>query len=201
MCLKKADEARLSKLPDETALNAMAEIFSLPDEALSCRDIFTTSIFALLMCAPSRISEILALPCDCEITETDSNGVERYGLRFYSLKGYGADIKWIPDVMVPVARRAIERLKKLSKNAREFAQWVEENPSTFFRRDSLPETGENEILKPWQICEGLGYNLERKNGNVKFLSGVSFYNSQKKIHHELIMGNYPLQITRRFSMV
>ena len=46
-------------------------------------------------------------------------------------------------------RRAIERLKKLSKkNAREFAQWVEENPSTFFRRDSLPETGENEILKP-----------------------------------------------------
>lgn len=176
---KKADEARLSKLPDETALNAMAEIFSLPDEALSCRDIFTTSIFALLMCAPSRISEILALPCDCEITETDSNGVERYGLRFYSLKGYGADIKWIPDVMVPVARRAIERLKKLSKNAREFAQWVEENPSTFFRRDSLPETGENEILKPWQICEGLGYNLERKNGNVKFLSGVSFYNSQK----------------------
>ncbi|EGU95545.1 putative integrase, partial [Escherichia coli MS 79-10] len=126
------------------------------------RDIFTTSIFALLMCAPSRISEILALPCDCEITETDSNGVERYGLRFYSLKGYGADIKWIPDVMVPVARRAIERLKKLSKNAREFAQWVEENPSTFFRRDSLPETGENEILKPWQICEGLGYNLEKK---------------------------------------
>ncbi|HBR2370886.1 TPA: integrase, partial [Klebsiella pneumoniae] len=100
-------------------------------------------------------------------------------LRFYSLKGYGADIKWIPDVMVPVARRAIERLKKLSKNAREFAQWVEENPSTFFRRDSLPETGENEILKPWQICEGLGYNLERKSGNVKFLSGVSFYNSQK----------------------
>lgn len=67
------------------------------------------------MCAPSRISEILALPCDCEITETDSNGVERYGLRFYSLKGYGADIKWIPDVMVPAAVRAIERLKKLSK--------------------------------------------------------------------------------------
>jgi hypothetical protein len=76
-------------------------------------------------------------------------------------------------------RRAIERLKKLSKNAREFAQWVEENPSTFFRRDSLPETGENEILKPWQICEGLGYNLERKNGNVKFLSGVSFIIARK----------------------
>ncbi|WP_426720808.1 hypothetical protein [Enterobacter cloacae complex sp. 301C7] len=100
--------------------------------------------------------------------------MERYGLRFYSLKGYGADIKWIPDVMVPVARRAIERLKKLSKNAREFAQWVEENASTFFRRDSLPETGENEILKPSQICEGLGYNLERKSGNVKFFIWSEF---------------------------
>lgn len=56
------------------------------------------------------------------------------------------------------------KVKETFKNAREFAQWVEENPSTFFRRDSLPETGENEILKPWQICEGLGYNLERKMG-------------------------------------
>ena len=54
------------------------------------------------MCSQSDIGDF-GTSCDCEITETDSNGVERYGLRFYSLKGYGADIKWIPDVMVPVA--------------------------------------------------------------------------------------------------
>jgi hypothetical protein len=35
------------------------------------------------MCAPGRISEILSLPADCEITEKDDKGIERYGLRFF----------------------------------------------------------------------------------------------------------------------
>lgn len=77
------------------------------------------------MCAPSRISEILALPADCEIVEQDKDGVEHYGLRFYSGKGYGADIKWIPTVMVPVAQKAVSRLRRLSANARAIALWHE----------------------------------------------------------------------------
>jgi hypothetical protein len=76
------------------------------------------------MCAPGRISEILSLPADCEITEKDDKGIERYGLRFFSAKGYAGDIKWIPTVMIPIAQKAIARLKKLSNHAR-FAsrQW------------------------------------------------------------------------------
>ncbi len=62
------------------------------------------------MCSPSRASEILALPADCEITRKDRNGVERYGLRYYAAKGGGATIKWIPDVMIPVAQKAVSRL-------------------------------------------------------------------------------------------
>ncbi|EFE7610017.1 integrase [Escherichia coli] len=171
----KAEEARIKKLPDKTALNAMAEIFSLPDDELSERDLFTTSVFALLMCAPSRISEILALSCDCEVNETDSKGGQKYGLRFYSMKGYGADIKWIPEVMVPVAKKAIERLRKISKNAREFALWVENNPEKFFRRDHYPDIAEDEVLKPNQICELLGYNSGSKEGRKKYLYQVNIY--------------------------
>lgn len=171
---KKAEEARLRKLPDETALNAMAEIFSLPDVELTERDKFTTSVFALLMCAPSRISEVLALPFDCEVTENDSNGVERYGLRFYSLKGYGPDIKWIPEAMVPVAKKAIERLKKISEQARSFAKWVEENPERFYQHNSPPDMCSDEILQPSQIASLLGFPPEAQ----KSLSRLDFYNSQ-----------------------
>lgn len=36
----------------------------------------------MLMSAPSRITEVLALPVDCEVCETDREGIERYGWRF-----------------------------------------------------------------------------------------------------------------------
>lgn len=114
-----ADKARLAKLPNEKALQAIGEIFSMQDHDLHERDLFVTSVFALLMCAPSRITEILSLRADCEVIEKNREGKECYGLRFYSLKGFGANIKWIPEIMVPTAKLAIKRLLKLSEKPRE----------------------------------------------------------------------------------
>lgn len=114
-----ADKARLAKLPNEKALQAIGEIFSMQDHDLHERDLFVTSVFALLMCAPSRITEILYLRADCEVIEKNREGKECYGLRFYSLKGFGANIKWIPEIMVPTAKLAIKRLLKLSEKPRE----------------------------------------------------------------------------------
>lgn len=121
-----ADNARLAKLPNERALRAIGEIFSMQDYDLHERDLFVTSVFALLMCAPSRITEILSLRADCEIIEKNSEGKECYGLRFYSLKGFGENIKWIPEIMVPTARLAIKRLLKLSENSRARSKILEE---------------------------------------------------------------------------
>ncbi|MBK0127070.1 DNA-binding protein [Pantoea sp. S61] len=121
-----ADNARLAKLPNEKALRAIGEIFSMHDYDLHERDLFVTSVFALLMCAPSRITEILSLRADCEIVEKNREGKECYGLRFYSLKGFGANIKWIPEIMVPTARLAIKRLLKLSENSRARSKMLEE---------------------------------------------------------------------------
>ncbi|WP_434998223.1 integrase [Pectobacterium brasiliense] len=137
---KKADLNRLKKLPDERSINAIGEIFSLPDSSLSDNDMFITSVFALLMCAPSRVSEILALPADCEVIELDRHGKERYGLRFYSLKGFGGNVKWIPDIMVPVAKKAIRRLLNLSKNARELASSLEESDTEYRQSNQLPKS-------------------------------------------------------------
>lgn len=177
------DYHRRDKLPDEEALLAIADIFSKNDESLSPRDKFTSSVFALLLCCPSRISEILALPADCEITQKDDKGVERYGLRFYSVKGYGPNIKWIPQVMIPVAKKAIRRLLSLSQNARELAQWCENYPDKFYRHELCPKVDEKLKLTVVQVCHALGYPLhDRKSCVLKIKrtsldGGKSFLNS------------------------
>ncbi|ERM10516.1 hypothetical protein L584_12015 [Pantoea agglomerans Tx10] len=110
-----AGDDKNSKLPDLRVIEFIGKVFRSVDK--SPRDIFTTSIFALLLCAPSRISEVMNLNEDCLITIVDPNGAERHGLRFFAAKGFGYSIKWIPDSMVSVAQEAISRLKALGVNA------------------------------------------------------------------------------------
>lgn len=121
---EKAAKERECKLPSEDVLDAICEIFS-NDPGLE-RDIFTTSICAILMCAPARLDEVLALTADCEVEEVRRDGGISYGWRFYAGKGFDGDIKWIPTAMVPVAKEAIRRVLKLSEPARQFARRCEE---------------------------------------------------------------------------
>ena len=151
---KEAKAARDKKLPNEIALNALAEIFA--NDPSDSRDIFTTTVFAMLMSAPSRVSEILALPADCEVTEKDNKGVERYGWRFFSGKGFEGDIKWIPTVMVDVAKTAVKRAKKLSSEARKLATWIEQNPDKFYRHKNCPTVSDTARLTMKQACQALG---------------------------------------------
>jgi hypothetical protein len=160
------DYQRKDKLPNESALLAIADIFSKDDDVMSQRDMFTSSVFALLLCCPSRISEILALPADCEIIQQDSKGIERYALRFYSVKGYGPNIKWIPQVMVPVAKKAVRRLRHLSRNARSLAIWCEDHPDEFYRHELCPLVDEKEKLTVEQVCHALGYPLHDKKACI-----------------------------------
>lgn len=147
------------KLSDLKAMGALASIFSKEDHLLSSKDIFTTSIFALLMCAPCRINEILSLSEDCEIVENDSEGVARYGLRFYTSKGAGADIKWISTAMVPVAKKAIARLRRISYQARRLAQWYESLKEDVFITTTYPEINVNKPLSVIEVCQAMGYDM------------------------------------------
>jgi len=151
----KARARREKKLPSEEALNALAEIFSNnPSEP---KDIFTSSTFALLMCAPSRITEVLDLPVDCEVEENDSKGILRYGWRFYSGKGYGANIKWIPTEMVSVAKETIRRITCLTEESRNLAKWIEGNPTKFYRHTNCPDVADDKSLSSVETCKALGF--------------------------------------------
>ncbi|WP_114418021.1 integrase [Marinospirillum perlucidum] len=159
---KQGNEQRDKRLPNDLALEALAEIFA--NNPTDERDIFTTSVFAMLMSAPSRITEVLALPVDCEITEVDRDGVERYGWRFFSGKGFEGDIKWIPSEMVSVAKEAVSRLKKLSANARALAAWIEDHPEKFYRHESCPEVADDEPLTLKQVQQALGFKTFQNRG-------------------------------------
>lgn len=155
-----AKKNREEKLPSDIALNALAEIFA--NAPMDGRDIFTTSVFAMLMSAPSRISEVLALPADCEVFETDREGIERYGWRFFAGKGYEGDIKWIPTVMVGVAKTAVARIKMLSENARQLSKWIEMHPHRFYRHSNCPKVADDEPLTMEHSCMALGFAFESR---------------------------------------
>lgn len=129
---EKGKEARDKRLPDEDALLAIAEIFALGEENLSPRDIFITSTITLLLSAPARGSEPLYLKTDCLHYDKDKDGNPAVGLKWYSGKGYGYEVKWIASAMVPCTEEAVKRLKNLSSESREYAISLEKsgNPNT-----------------------------------------------------------------------
>ncbi len=154
----KAREDREAKLPNENLLHALADIFaSNPTEA---KDIFTSSTCAMLLCAPSRISEILMLPVDCEVWQTKRDGKKVYGWRFHPGKGGAPCIKWVPDSMISIAQEAISRIRKLTNCAREIAKWYEEHPDLFYRHLDCPDVLEDQPLTITQTGLALGIPVE-----------------------------------------
>ena len=150
---RKGKELRDKRLPKDEAVMAMADIFA--QNSSDPKDIFTSSTFALLMSAPCRISEVLSLPYDCEVEEPDKDGIMRYGLRFFSGKGYGGNIKWVSTLMVPVAKEAIQRLKTITDEGRKLGVWIEDNPEEFYRNENCPAVGIHEPLTRFQACSVL----------------------------------------------
>jgi hypothetical protein len=160
----KAKAIQDKKLPSQEAVDALAEIFAT--NPTNPKDIFTSCTFAMTMCAPSRISEILELPVDCEVEVTDSTGVVQYGWRFFSAKGFEGDIKWIPQVMVPVGKEAIRRIRALTDEARTLAKWIETNPENVYRHPECPDVADNEPLTTVQACEFLGWARETSKRHI-----------------------------------
>ncbi|OWJ98264.1 hypothetical protein B6S59_01425 [Pseudomonas sp. A46] len=154
-------QEREKKLPSEEAVMGLADIFALcPSDP---KDIFISSTFAMLMCAPSRISEVLELPWSCEVEELDSEGELRYGWRFWSKKGKEGNMKWIPSPMVPIAKEAIRRIRELTAESRRLAKWCQENPDRFYRHAGCPAVADDDFLTPLQACAALGYNVDTES--------------------------------------
>ena len=147
------------KLPTQAGMDAMAEIFANnPEEP---RALFISAVWALLMSAPWRISELLTLHVDAEYEGRDDDGVVSYGLRYYGAKGFEHSIKWIPKVMEPLARAAFRRIKALTDTARSLASHLEVNPNQPFLHSDAPEAGVDDELTLGQKAAYLRYRVPK----------------------------------------
>ena len=183
---KEAQKKRTSKLPVDLHLEGMAEMFA--NDPQLPRDRFTTSMFALLMCAPSRISEVQRLPLSVLHYDKDSKGIERLGLRFFGGKGAGWDIKYVMTCFVEIAEEAVRRLIELSAEGRRLASWYEENPSRFYRHDECPNVEEHAPLSDEQVCLALGLAWAGKKGVIhQFFKGYAPYDEYRKANKPLTL--------------
>ncbi|QFS18490.1 integrase [Acinetobacter indicus] len=185
---EESEEHRASKLPDEDAIFALADIFSRKDSELSDRDIFVTSAVSLLLAAPERASELFFLKHNCiheEEVQTlsksslgliadDSNIEKVLGIRWYAQKNYGHDIKYIPSAMIPTVKRAIERLIKMSEKSRHLA-YLLETSDKFPRHELCPKVPDDQLLKCSEVLSAMGFDLSSyEDSYTANNSGISF---------------------------
>ncbi|MFW2150670.1 MULTISPECIES: integrase [Acinetobacter] len=182
-----SEEHRASKLPDEDAIFALADIFSRKDSELSDRDIFVTSAVGLLLSAPERASELFFLKHNCIHEEeaqplsksslglvADGSNLEKvFGIRWYAQKNYGYDIKYIPSAMIPTAKRAIARLKKMSEKPRHLA-YLLETSDKFPRHELCPDVPDDQLLKRSEVLLAMGFDASLLDARQANSSGRQF---------------------------
>lgn len=169
---KEADEARNKKMPSQVALDAIPEIFY---QAQTPYQIMSSSIIALLLCAPSRINEVFLAPYDIEVFQKQKNDnynpqtddetkmyKESYGLRWFPAKGAMETPKWIIPSMVDTAKKAVQQIIDLTKSAREVALWYEQNPDKLFLSNELEYLRNTHLLNITEIAYIL-YGVENTN--------------------------------------
>lgn len=176
---------RAEKLPPNYCLEYMAEMFV--NDLTDTRDRFTTSIFALLMCAPSRIAEAQELPANCLHYEIDNKGVKRVGLRWWAGKGYGYDIKWVSTIFKDIAAESVRRLTALSEPGRQLARYYENTPDKFYRHEGCPDVDEDEPLTLSQVEKALGLRPNRGCNMGKYFKNY-------KPYHDLSATGRPLTL-------
>lgn len=178
---RNAKEARDRKLPPAVVLDALAEIFSSRPTAPN--DIFTTSASTLLLCAPSRVGEIMSLPLDCEVTDKTRGGVVVYGWRFIPSKGGEPMIKWIPPVLEDLAKEAIRRIREMTNEARRIAAWLEAHPDRFYRHAGCPDVLEDQPLTAMEAATAMGLHMTDAISASKALwhAGLPYHDGENSL--------------------
>jgi hypothetical protein len=143
------DKRRQEKMPSKAVLEAIPKVFRL---AIEPSDVIVTSVVAILLSAPDRISELLLLPNDCEVTQKQGDGKDdAYGLRWWAAKGAEPMVKLIVSTMADVVREAISRIRQCTDEARVVAVWYETHPDKIYLPDNLEYLRSNEFLSMSEV--------------------------------------------------
>ena len=142
-----AQEKGLEKLPSIYALEVLADISSNP---LDDNERILLRIVDLLVVGGFRIGEALTVPLDCWVEEpiieknksknTNNKNEKRFGIRYWPEKGGQPIVKWLPNIAVALAKRAIDDLTQLCASARKVAAKLEANPHRVILSEELEPT-------------------------------------------------------------
>lgn len=159
----KGKEHRSKKLPSDEEMLLVAKLFH-EAPSLGVEVQYYTSIMALLMVAPSRGSELMALPVNCLEWEEDRAGIKKLGIRWNPAKGGNAGLKWVPTVMEDVVVEAVQRLERIGEPARAAAKFAEEHPNKFMRHNGCLGSKSNSddiALSVEQFNAAIGSNFKK----------------------------------------
>jgi len=163
-------EAREKKLPTQEVIDACGEAFV---RATRVPDVLATSVLAIMLCQPARISEPFRLPLNCLLERDD--GKEGVKIRWWPVKKGVPDIKPVPLVMSSVAKNAVKKLAEIGAPARLIARWYEENPGKIYLAPNL------EYLRPANTDDKM---LSWKQvGNVLWGDDVNAANVYQWMHY------------------
>ena len=130
-------------------------------------EIIVTSIVALLLCAPSRISEVLSLPEQCEHW-TEGNAEEKpiLRLRWRPLKGGDPMMKDIFSTATDLAVDALERIRKVTAPARALAKWYEQHPRSLYLPPELEHLRTHKYITSADVAKIL--SMSRSHNTTKW---------------------------------
>lgn len=151
---EQADARRKAKLPTAAVLEALPKAFFAAREPM---DIVVTSMAAIMLCAPDRISEVFRLPVNCEHRDRDSKGEAVYALRWWPSKGADPMLKWVVKSMAGVCEEAVRRIREQTEEARRIARWYEDNPGKLYLPKGLEHLRQQEYLSAEEIAEIIGF--------------------------------------------
>ncbi|MDF2690821.1 MAG: uncharacterized protein K0S29_676 [Gammaproteobacteria bacterium] len=133
-----AKRRREKLMPKEEIFQALAAIST---KLTNVPDKIRMNIIKILVFTGFRIGEVLTLPANTLVEEfvlnqftaqpeIDSSGNKKskIGLRYWPEKGAEPRIKWLPTEAGKLVKSVVMELIDLTKESREMASWLEENP-------------------------------------------------------------------------
>jgi hypothetical protein len=148
---RKSDE----KLPSREAMEAYAQCTNHP---LSAGEEILLRVIDLLIATGQRGNEVAVIPYDCWVERPikgstgdvvlDAHGkpLVECGIRYFAEKQFQSRVHWLAESDIPLARRAVERLKVLTKEQREVAKWQECHPGRIWEHPPQFVISEDRVL-------------------------------------------------------
>ena len=165
---RKSDE----RLPSREAMEAYAICSNNP---LSDGEEILLRVIDLLIATGQRGNEVSVIPYDCWVERpikgttgevvVDAHGkpLVECGIRYFAEKQFQSRVHWLAESDIPLARRAVERLKTLTNEQREIAAWQELHPGRIW---SYPPQS---VISDAKVLDWLGFSEARSASRNLYL--------------------------------